>query len=1209
MKKKKYDWPKRCLSLICVLVLISMIILQSVPVTYASDNDKVLQSLEQSAATSEPEENSQMISTTETLPDEGIPTGTQLVNDIFQEGNTESSSGIHADGNYENQINNISGEENSDIASDNTSGNGEQGDYDNSSDVSSQPEQETDSNFNADQNNGLTDDQDVVNEIQSGENTENPEGEQPDTGSKANPQQENEDIWRNSVAGAVLSNDYAKDLVAIARTQLGVQENRDNFITTAEGVNHYYSRYGQWAGDAYEEWSAAFINFCIHYANIPQQYLPKSETPAQWSNILANMYGLVKENYNPKEGDLVFFLTNEHAEGNSQLQTETPAHAGIVTGADEQTLYTIEGNCNGMVQTETYAINSDNIYGYLDMDQVKKLAGVLPEEPQPSEEITPTPGESQPTEEITPTPEESQPSEEVTPTPDESQPSEEVTPTPEEPQPTETPAPESAMQYEDENVIIQIEAEPGVIPEGSTLSVTPIISDKSDADKQAQYDEVADKLTEKAEKEDYELVGFLAYDISFIDVDGNETEPSGDVKVSMNYKKSQAPADIETDENTELKVMHLEEDASGEVQQVIDLSDEQVTGGSVDTIEANDEQEVEQVEFSSDSFSTFAIIWVNSKNDRENLDFIVHYIDESNNEISRSQKNNVQMKDEETVRFSDYAQEISGYEYIAARIDDGETGAYVDSVTAKKTGSGRDITRTCLFENASETVKELNINNSDTSFQTADVYLVYRTISYSDAKATLSHDKYIRKNADNTYDITLNASGTVGSEIRKKKLDIVLLMDISGSMEGSKLRNAKNAVKSLTDELNTRANTIDAQYKLVTFSSKANIRTSNWVSGSSLYTTVSSLGANGGTNYDDGLSKTSDAVKGARSDADKIVIFLTDGEPTYYNTKRGGYTGPGNQANQSTYNAAITSARLITCDRFMAIGISLGTINWEYGTSFTDQPTTGQELLQDVTNATNATVKDTAVDLKDSAELPQKFKDIAADILTFVCKNVTITDTLSQYADTTDNSKIQLKTARSSSAVYTQTGDTVEISLTDPELLSGSGKNVTIGGEALGTLHYNSENRTVIWSLGADYELKQDLYYYLCITNVEPNQTAETTFVENGKNYGNSRGDNNTDAGTDGFYATSGGTSSGKPGFPSNSVATVTYTETKTNKTTTENYAVPVVQIDLTKIYRLPDSGASGIHMFTTSGVAVMAAALLLFINNKRKEDKRGTEQ
>ena len=40
------------------------------------------------------------------------------------------------------------------------------------------------------------------------------------------------------------------------------------------------------------------------------------------------------------------------------------------------------------------------------------------------------------------------------------------------------------------------------------------------------------------------------------------------------------------------------------------------------------------------------------------------------------------------------------------------------------------------------------------------------------------------------------------------------------------------------------------------------------------------------------------------------------------------------------------------------------------------------------------------------------------------------------------------------------------------------------------------------------------------------------------------------------------------------------------------------------KLYSLPSSGGSGIYGFTISGVAFITAALLLFINNKRKEGK-----
>ena len=47
-----------------------------------------------------------------------------------------------------------------------------------------------------------------------------------------------------------------------------------------------------------------------------------------------------------------------------------------------------------------------------------------------------------------------------------------------------------------------------------------------------------------------------------------------------------------------------------------------------------------------------------------------------------------------------------------------------------------------------------------------------------------------------------------------------------------------------------------------------------------------------------------------------------------------------------------------------------------------------------------------------------------------------------------------------------------------------------------------------------------------------------------------------------------------------------------------------VLTIKNTELYSLPSSGGPGIYGFTISGVAFITAALLLFINNKRKEDK-----
>ena len=71
MKKKKYGWPRRCLSLICVMVLSSMIVLQSVPVTYVSgSDDSEWLNMEPDPFTSEPEENSQMTETSKMEPEQ-----------------------------------------------------------------------------------------------------------------------------------------------------------------------------------------------------------------------------------------------------------------------------------------------------------------------------------------------------------------------------------------------------------------------------------------------------------------------------------------------------------------------------------------------------------------------------------------------------------------------------------------------------------------------------------------------------------------------------------------------------------------------------------------------------------------------------------------------------------------------------------------------------------------------------------------------------------------------------------------------------------------------------------------------------------------------------------------------------------------------------------------------------------------------------------
>ena len=70
-EKEKIWLARRCLSLICVMVLISMIVLQSVPVTYVSgSDDSEWLNMEPDPFTSKPEGNSQMTETSKMEPEQ-----------------------------------------------------------------------------------------------------------------------------------------------------------------------------------------------------------------------------------------------------------------------------------------------------------------------------------------------------------------------------------------------------------------------------------------------------------------------------------------------------------------------------------------------------------------------------------------------------------------------------------------------------------------------------------------------------------------------------------------------------------------------------------------------------------------------------------------------------------------------------------------------------------------------------------------------------------------------------------------------------------------------------------------------------------------------------------------------------------------------------------------------------------------------------------
>lgn len=460
-----------------------------------------------------------------------------------------------------------------------------------------------------------------------------------------------------------------------------------------------------------------------------------------------------------------------------------------------------------------------------------------------------------------------------------------------------------------------------------------------------------------------------------------------------------------------------------------------------------------------------------------------------------------------------------------------------------------------------------------------------------DVESKVSHQKYIKRNPDGTYDITLNVSGTVESQTIKKNLDIVLIVDTSGSMDDlpkgkgkkTKLKLTQEAISGLVNTFNSKSNTVDVRYKLVTFATVAQEKTPEykWVNGNTLKSYVDKLSADGGTNYDRGLALGASAINKSsstleRPNPEKIVIFLTDGKPTYYgsttdwkhNEKQEG--GGGNYTNLETYNKAIESAGEVNCTKFYAIGIGLEKDVpiykktkpehlqwWEEEEDYIDRHLSGLEIMENVAYSTTAASKDaTNLDLSNPASLGDKFQSIIGDILEYACENVVITDQLSEYVEPTANSRLVIKEAvKNANGGYTLSDTVADIKLNETGTISLTDKN---GNHYSATASYNATTKTATLKFDSGYKLQQDHYYYLTITNVTPTEKAFKEY-QTGTGY-KATGDRYTDASADGYEAVNEGTSSGKKGFQSNASANVSYTYK--GESHNESYDDPVIQVE-----------------------------------------------
>lgn len=414
-----------------------------------------------------------------------------------------------------------------------------------------------------------------------------------------------------------------------------------------------------------------------------------------------------------------------------------------------------------------------------------------------------------------------------------------------------------------------------------------------------------------------------------------------------------------------------------------------------------------------------------------------------------------------------------------------------------------------------------------------------------------AHRKYIKDNGDGTYQLSLDVTGKTmtQTETEQRPVDVILVVDKSASMDNkieegrqqpTRLAVIQDLVKNMTTEL-LPAGTQN-RMSIVTFSGSktagssdnsvqtgrhyADANPGEWTTSEAIIkNTIDNIAPSGGTNWEAGLYEANKLISSRREDALTFVVFLSDGDPTFRytnsNWSNGRYSGAGytqgtgnSDPNSNNYNHALIEAEKIPNDvKFFSVSIG-----------------GDADKMQNFANDLKQKGKDaTYYDGKDATSLENAFDNIIETITTSGYTNVTITDTLSEYAEFVgvgaDGTGINVTRTKKDGTIETVPNSDYEL-----------------------TVNPDTKRVSIRW-----LKMLEDDVTYTISFRVKPSQKASDEYIQNGGAYPNGIvGDTGT------------GDTEGQPGFYSNTTATLTYNGDGNDQTI--DYSKPVIPIQTTTI-------------------------------------------
>ena len=514
--------------------------------------------------------------------------------------------------------------------------------------------------------------------------------------------------------------------------------------------------------------------------------------------------------------------------------------------------------------------------------------------------------------------------------------------------------------------------------------------------------------------------------------------------------------------------------------------------------------------------------------------------------------------------------------------------------------------------------------NDATTFCFAKIQTEYIPQGHATA-GNISHTKFVKKYEDNTYDLTLDVSAGIGSKDAPAMLDVVFVLDVSKSMTGSDMTDidnkpkdtftvAKNTINRISENLKSN-DKLNVRYALVTFSGQEggtydDAKSYDWGDKKKLSGYLAKAKADGGTNYQAGLLSANSLLDSARDGARTAVIFISDGNPGFYydsegNTKGTGDPGDGvgveigNNERTTYYYDPIAMAEAqieihkMNANYFCAVGIGSDPSQYNKLELLTEKdkfPKKGMKIRTyhwywgnyQKTYEQNYSIRESLIvkyaAAKNSNSITTLLNEIQSDITSISAKKVTISDTLSEYAQFTAGAVPYLKVTDNNK------------SKDNKDYVIADGLNsVNVGGYEIKAAIDQQGNITM--NFPDEYELPSN-YTFSVTVRIEPTEKA-IQLGQSGYLHTGGQGTGETSEGQPGFYSNA-TTSDG------NSAAKVEFSYGGT--TGTEYYNHPVIQVP--EGFALPETGGPGTALIYLLGGMLLVTPLTIRVISRRRRER-----